>query len=28
LSVHDAPGDRRVVVRIIPVRVRAVDMSG
>lgn len=28
LGVHDAPGDRRVVVRIVPVRVRAVDMSG
>ncbi len=28
LSVHDAPGDRRVIVRVIPVRVRAVDMSG
>jgi PPOX class probable F420-dependent enzyme len=24
---HDAPGDRRVMVRIVPVRVRAVDMS-
>jgi PPOX class probable F420-dependent enzyme len=28
LREHDAPGDRRVIVRIIPVRVRAVDMSG
>jgi PPOX class probable F420-dependent enzyme len=28
LRVHDAPGDRRVVVRIVPVRVNAVDMSG
>jgi PPOX class probable F420-dependent enzyme len=28
LREHDAPGDRRVVVRIIPVRVRAVDMRG
>jgi PPOX class probable F420-dependent enzyme len=28
LAVHDAPGDRRVVVRIVPARVRAVDMSG
>lgn len=28
LREHDAPGDRRVVVRIIPARVRAVDMSG
>lgn len=27
LRVHDTPGDRRVVVRIVPVRVRAVDMS-
>ena len=27
LAVHDAPGDRRVIVRIVPVRVRAVDMS-
>jgi PPOX class probable F420-dependent enzyme len=28
LREHDAPGDRRVVVRVVPVRVRAVDMSG
>ncbi|HEY6472629.1 MAG TPA: PPOX class F420-dependent oxidoreductase [Acidimicrobiales bacterium] len=28
LQEHDAPGDRRVVVRIVPVRFRAVDMSG
>jgi PPOX class probable F420-dependent enzyme len=28
LREHDAPGDRRVVVRIVPVRVNAVDMSG
>ncbi len=28
LREHDAPGDRRVVARIIPVRVRAVDMRG
>ena len=28
LRVHDAPGDKRVVVRIRPVRVNAVDMSG
>ena len=27
LREHDAPGDRRVVARIVPVRVRAVDMS-
>jgi PPOX class probable F420-dependent enzyme len=27
LREHDAPGDRRVIVRIVPVRVRAVDMS-
>ncbi len=27
LREHDAPGDRRVVVRIVPVRVRAVDMT-
>jgi PPOX class probable F420-dependent enzyme len=27
LSVHDAPGDERVVVRIVPRRVNAVDMS-
>ncbi|HEX4175107.1 MAG TPA: PPOX class F420-dependent oxidoreductase [Acidimicrobiales bacterium] len=28
LREHDVPGDRRVKVRIVPVRVRAVDMSG
>jgi PPOX class probable F420-dependent enzyme len=28
LREHDAPGDRRVVVRIAPVRVNAVDMRG
>jgi len=28
LREHDAPGDRRVVVRIVPVRVNAVDLSG
>ncbi len=28
LREHDAPGDGRVVARIIPVRVRAVDMRG
>jgi len=28
LRQHDAPGDRRVVVRIVPTRVNAVDMSG
>ena len=28
LKVHDAPGDKRVVVGIRPVRVNAVDMSG
>lgn len=28
LREHDMPGDRRVIVRIVPVRVRAVDMSG
>jgi PPOX class probable F420-dependent enzyme len=28
LREHDVPGDRRVIVRIVPVRVRAVDMSG
>ena len=28
LREHDAPGDRRVVVRIVPVHVNAVDMSG
>jgi PPOX class probable F420-dependent enzyme len=27
LREHDAPGDRRVVARIVPVRVRAVDMT-
>jgi PPOX class probable F420-dependent enzyme len=27
LREHDVPGDRRVMVRIVPVRVRAVDMS-
>lgn len=27
LREHDAPGDRRVRVHIVPVRVRAVDMS-
>ncbi len=27
LREHDVPGDRRVTVRIVPVRVRAVDMS-
>jgi PPOX class probable F420-dependent enzyme len=27
LREHDTPGDRRVVVRIAPVRVRAVDMG-
>ena len=27
LREHDAPGDRRVVVQIVPVRVNAVDMS-
>jgi PPOX class probable F420-dependent enzyme len=27
LREHDAPGDRRVMVRIVPVRVNAVDMS-
>jgi PPOX class probable F420-dependent enzyme len=27
LREHDAPGDSRVVVRIVPVRVNAVDMS-
>ena len=25
---HDAPGDRRVIVRVVPVHVNAVDMSG
>lgn len=28
LREHDAPGDRRVVVRIVPVRVNAVAMRG
>jgi PPOX class probable F420-dependent enzyme len=28
LREHDAPGDRRVVVRIVPVRVNAVNMRG
>ncbi len=28
LREHDAPGDRRVIVRIVPVHVNAVDMSG
>jgi PPOX class probable F420-dependent enzyme len=28
LREHDAPGDRRVMVRIVPVRVNAVDMRG
>jgi PPOX class probable F420-dependent enzyme len=28
LSEHDAPGDRRVVVRIVPARVNAVNMGG
>jgi PPOX class probable F420-dependent enzyme len=28
LRVHDGPGDQRVVVRIIPHRVNAVDMRG
>jgi PPOX class probable F420-dependent enzyme len=28
LSEHDAPGDRRVKVRIIPVRINAVNMRG
>jgi PPOX class probable F420-dependent enzyme len=28
LREHDAPGDSRVVVRIVPIRVNAVDMSG
>ena len=27
LREHDAPGDRRVIVRIVPTRMRAVDMS-
>jgi PPOX class probable F420-dependent enzyme len=27
LRKHDVPGDRRVTVRIVPVRMRAVDMS-
>ena len=28
LREHDAPGDRRVVVRVVPARVNAVNMSG
>lgn len=28
LREHDLPGDRRVVVRIVPGRINAVDMSG
>jgi PPOX class probable F420-dependent enzyme len=28
LRERDAPGDRRVIVRIVPVRVNAVDLSG
>jgi PPOX class probable F420-dependent enzyme len=28
LREHDAPGDRRVIVRIVPAHVTAVDMSG
>jgi hypothetical protein len=28
LREHDAPGDRRVVVRIVPRRVNAVNMRG
>jgi hypothetical protein len=28
LREHDAPGDRRVVVRIVPWRVNAVNMGG
>jgi PPOX class probable F420-dependent enzyme len=27
LREHDAPGDQRVMVRIVPIRTRAVDMS-
>lgn len=27
LREHDAPGDRRVMVRIVPARLRAVDMT-
>ncbi len=27
LREHDAPGDKRVVVRVVPARVNAVDMS-
>ncbi len=27
-SEHDAPGDERVVVRIVPWRINAVDMAG
>jgi PPOX class probable F420-dependent enzyme len=28
LSQYDRPGDERVIVRIVPVRINAVDMSG
>lgn len=28
LREHDTPGDRRVVVRIVPIRVHAVDRRG
>jgi PPOX class probable F420-dependent enzyme len=28
LREHDGPGDRRVVVRIVPARINAVDMRG
>ena len=28
LSEHDGPGDQRVVVRIVPVRINAVNMRG
>jgi PPOX class probable F420-dependent enzyme len=28
LREHDVPGDRRVVVRIVPAHINAVDMSG
>ncbi len=28
LREHDQPGDQRVVVRVVPVRINAVDMSG
>jgi len=27
LREHDVPGDRRVIVRLVPTRIRAVDMS-